>query len=205
MGNKKQIINKKREFIVMCKPNIDVYHTNDRLKVKNFLKTNELIISKDTNWLGKGMYFWDNLSNAKYWKNEKLRKRETTDIKIIKGKIFLEKLLDLTDEETVKYIDDIWSFISKFSEIQKIKIEKAELGRKLDVIFDFYKNIPGKESKILDYNVIKCLGSYRKNLMGSLDLFSESNLTLSNKVIYSVKENICIGKFEIIDEGGKNE
>ena len=45
----------------MCKPNIDVYHTNDRLKVKNFLKTNELIISKDTNWLGKGMYFWDNL------------------------------------------------------------------------------------------------------------------------------------------------
>ena len=205
MGNKKQIINKKREFIVMCKPNIDVYHTNDRLKVKNFLKTNELIISKDTNWLGKGMYFWDNLSNAKYWKNEKLRKRETTDIKIIKGKIFLEKLLDLTDEETVKYIDDIWSFISKFSEIQKIKIEKAELGRKLDVIFDFYKNIPGKESKIFDYNVIKCLGSYRKNLMGSLYLFCESNLTLSNKVIYSVKENICIGKFEIIDEGGKNE
>ena len=145
MGNKKQIINKKREFIVMCKPNIDVYHTNDRLKVKIFLKTNELIISKDTNWLGKGMYFWDNLLNAKYWKNEKLRKRETTDIKIIKGKIFLEKLLDLTDEETVKYIDDIWS----------------------------------------------------------LDLFSESNLTLSNKVIYSVKENICIGKFEIIDEEGK--
>ena len=96
-------------------------------------------------------------------------------------------------------------FISKFSEIQKIKIEKAELGRKLDVIFDFYKNIPGEESKIFDYNVIKCLGSYRKNLMGSLDLFSESNLTLSNKVIYSVKENICIGKFEIIDEGGKNE
>ena len=150
MGNKKQIINKKREFIVMCKPNIDVYHTNDRLKVKNFLETNELIISKDTNWLGKGMYFWDNLSNAKYWKNEKLRKRETTDIKIIKGKIFLEKLLDLTDEETVKYIDDIWSFISKFSEIQKIKIEKAELGRKLDVIFDFYKNISGEESKMFD-------------------------------------------------------
>lgn len=202
MGNKKQIINKKREFIVMCKPNIDVYHTNDRLKVKNFLKTNELIISKDTNWLGKGMYFWDNLSNAKYWKNEKLRKRETTDIKIIKGKIFLEKLLDLTDEETVKYIDDIWSFISKFSEIQKIKIEKAELGRKLDVIFDFFSE---KESKVFDYNVIKCLGSYKRNLMRSLDSFSESNLTLTNKTIYSVKENTCISKFEIIDEGGRNE
>jgi len=202
MGNKKQIINKKREFIVMCKPNIDVYHTNDRLKIKNFLETNELIISKDINWLGKGMYFWDNLSNAKYWKNEKLRKKETTDIKIIKGKIFLEKMLDLTDEETVRYINDIWNFISKFSEIQKIKIEKAELGRKLDVIFDFYKAHLSKE---FDYNVIKCLGSYKRNLMGNLDLFSESNLTLSNKIIYSIKESICIGKFEIVDEGGKNE
>ena len=99
------------------------------------------------------MYFWDNLSNARYWKNEKLRKKETTDIKIIKGTIFLEKMLDLTDEETVRYINDIWNFISKFSEIQKIKIEKAELGRKLDVIFDFYKAHLSKE---LDYNVIKC-------------------------------------------------
>lgn len=33
----------------MCKSNVDVYHANDRLKVENFLKTNELIISKDTN------------------------------------------------------------------------------------------------------------------------------------------------------------
>ena len=186
----------------MCKPNVDVYHTNDRLKIEKFLQTNELIISKDTNWLGSGMYFWDNLSNAKYWKDEKLRKNETTDIKIIKGKIFLEKLLDLTDEETVKYIDDIWSFISKFSEIQKMKIEKAELGRKLDVIFDFYKALSSQE---FNYNVIKCLGSYRKNLMESLDLFSESNLILSNKIIYSVKENSCMSKFEIIDEGEKNE
>ena len=117
----------------MCRPNIDVYHTNDEFKIEKFLKTNELIISKDTNWLGNGMYFWDNLSNAKYWKNEKLRKKETTNIKIIKGKIFLEKLLDLTDEETARYIDDIWSFISKFSKIQKMKIEKAELGRKLKI------------------------------------------------------------------------
>lgn len=186
----------------MCKPNVNVYHANDRLKVENFLETNELIISKDTNWLGKGMYFWDNLSNARYWKNEKLRKKETTDIKIIKGTIFLEKMLDLTDEETVRYINDIWNFISKFSEIQKIKIEKAELGRKLDVIFDFYKAHLSKE---FDYNVIKCLGSYKRNLMGNLDLFSESNLTLSNKIIYSIKESICIGKFEIVDEGEKNE
>ena len=117
----------------MCKSNVDVYHANDRLKVENFLKTNELIISKDTNWLGSGMYFWDNLSNAKYWKNEKLRKNETIDIKIIKGKIFLEKLLDLTDEETVKKIDKTWDIISKDSEIKKMEIKKIELGRKLDI------------------------------------------------------------------------
>ena len=186
----------------MCKSNVDVYHANDRLKVENFLKTNELIISKDTNWLGSGMYFWDNLSNAKYWKNEKLRKNETIDIKIIKGKIFLKKLLDLTDEETVKKIDKTWDIISKDSEIKKMEIKKIELGRKLDVIFDFFSE---KDSKIFDYNVIKCLGSYKRDLMRSLDSFSKSNLTLTNKTIYSVKENTCISKFKIIDEGGKNE
>ena len=186
----------------MCRPNIIAYHTNDSLKIENFLGTNELIISEDINWLGKGMYFWDNLSNAKYWKNEKLRKNETTDIKIIKGTIFLEKMLDLTDEETVRYIDEVWNCISKFSEIKRIKIEKTELGRKLDVIFDFYKN---KSFETFDYNVIKCSGGYKRNLIESLDLFSESKLTLSNKVIYSVKENDCISNFEIIDEGGKNE
>lgn len=41
--------------------------------------------------------------------------------------------------------------------------------------------------------------------MRSLDSFSKSNLTLTNKTIYSVKENTCISKFEIIDEGGRNE
>ena len=83
-----------------------------------------------------------------------------------------------------------------------MKIEKAELGRKLDVIFDFFSE---KDSKIFDYNVIKCLGSYKRDLMRSLDSFSKSNLTLTNKTIYSVKENTCISKFKIIDEGGKNE
>ena len=47
----------------------DDEYENNINEVENFLKTNELIISKDTNWLGSGMYFWDNLSNAKYWKN----------------------------------------------------------------------------------------------------------------------------------------
>lgn len=54
-------------------------------------------------------------------------------------------------------------------------------------------------------NVIKGLGSYKRDLMRSLDLFSESNLTLTSKTIYSVKESTCISKFEIIDEGGRNE
>ena len=89
--------------------------------------------------------------------------------------------------------------------ISGVEIRLRELGRKLDIIFDFYKNISERTSKIFDYNVIKCLDNYRKNLMRNLDLFSESNLILSNKIIYSVKENSCMSKFEIIDEGGKNE
>ena len=52
-------------------PNIIAYHTNYDFKCNHFIKTKTPIISEDTYWLGDGMYFWDNLSNAKFWVNKK--------------------------------------------------------------------------------------------------------------------------------------
>ena len=51
------------------------YHCNDLERTKKFVENKELIMTQeDGYWLGKGMYFWDNLSNAHYWKKEKERK-----------------------------------------------------------------------------------------------------------------------------------
>lgn len=56
--------------------NIKVYHCNDKQRCEKFLKEDNYLIwsEEDGIWLGSGMYFWDNLSNAKYWKGEKNEK-----------------------------------------------------------------------------------------------------------------------------------
>lgn len=49
---------------------IILYHSDEENKCKQFVdKENVLILSgntKDDIWLGKGMYFWDNMGNAKW-------------------------------------------------------------------------------------------------------------------------------------------
>ena len=51
-------------------PMIKVYHCNSEEKCNDFIIRKKLLESNhpyDSFWLGKGMYFWDNLGNAKYW------------------------------------------------------------------------------------------------------------------------------------------
>ena len=55
-------------------PNIIGYHANDKEKCQKFVENSICIFSEDTYWLGYGMYFWDTMSNAVYWKTEKFRK-----------------------------------------------------------------------------------------------------------------------------------
>ena len=69
-------------------PNIIVYHCNDIERCDIFLEKKDYMIEskEDGIWLGEGMYFWDNYSNANYWLHEKERK-DTQDkqFSIIKG------------------------------------------------------------------------------------------------------------------------
>lgn len=65
--------NEKRRHIV--RPNSILYHCNDKTRCQKFLDNKKFMIEskEDGIWLGNGMYFWDNLSNAKFWyrKNNK--------------------------------------------------------------------------------------------------------------------------------------
>ena len=48
------------------------YHANESERCRPFLQNKiNLIVSIDREYLGNGMYFWDNKSNAKYWYFEK--------------------------------------------------------------------------------------------------------------------------------------
>ena len=54
-------------------PMIKVYHCNSEEKCNDFIIRKKLLESNhpyDSFWLGKGMYFWDNLGNAKYWRKK---------------------------------------------------------------------------------------------------------------------------------------
>ena len=94
----------------VVEPNIIGYHTNSKIKCKNFMDNeNYLIWSKDTHWLGDGMYFWDNLSNADYWLSEKKRKEpQIKEWSIVSANIYLNKMLDLTDEKIVEQYNKLW-------------------------------------------------------------------------------------------------
>lgn len=47
---------------------IIIYHSDEEEKCKEFVDNENVLIlsgnSKDDIWLGKGMYFWDNIGNA---------------------------------------------------------------------------------------------------------------------------------------------
>ena len=57
---------------------IILYHSDEENKCKQFVdKENVLILSgntKDDIWLGKGMYFWDNMGNDNWWNKKQCDK-----------------------------------------------------------------------------------------------------------------------------------
>lgn len=175
------------------RPNILGYHSNDYKKINNFMTNKNLIIHEDTTWLGTGMYFWDNISNAYYWKNEKIRKNESKNVKIIKANLYLDNMLDLTNRDTLEKITTLYERLSTKDSIRFKNIAKNHLGKKLDLFFEMFP-------EIFNYTVIKALGKYKKNLISTFDFFQDTNICIENKIIYSVKKIEYIVNPEIMDD-----
>ncbi|MHB9307305.1 hypothetical protein KST83_03910 [Fusobacterium nucleatum] len=94
-----------------------------RIILNDILKNGFRISSKNNEWLGRGIYFFDNINNAHWWNNSN-RKKELNK-GIIKAEIFskIEYFLDLDDEEDRK------KFKAKIPEYKKmIRDEGVELG-----------------------------------------------------------------------------
>jgi hypothetical protein len=171
-------------------PNIIGYHANDSNRCLEFVNYRTIINSEDTYWLGRGMYFWDNLSNAKYWVSEKRRKaQEVTDWSIVQVNIDIEKLLDLTDDDVLNTLMKLWYQYCAKSH----RSTKAPLGKKIDLLFGYFNFLSS------NFCTIKGHGKYDREQ----NEFLVGTYVVSNiKTIYCVKNgtNLNIYNREFISE-----
>lgn len=146
--------NEKRRHIV--RPNSILYHCNDKTRCQKFLDNKKFMIEskEDGIWLGNGMYFWDNLSNAKFWYRKKQQKHD--ELLIVQSNVYTDFLLDLTDLDVCNKMEQLWNKVYKENEI-KIPKDKITLGVKLNYLYDYYDMFKDV------YQVIKVIGKYKKH------------------------------------------
>lgn len=162
--------------------NIKGYHTNYKHKCDSFMSGDELIISKDTCFLGTGMYFWDTKSNAEYWKEVKTRQNPRKEVCITESNIILENVLDVMDKNVRLFIQKSWEkYIKKVHNVEYKKYNSVKLGQVLDTL-PVVKDIPVRKGIFNYSDEFYSLGGIESGI---------SNCKLSNisRTIYAVREN----------------
>lgn len=146
--------------------------------------------SGNKNWLGKGIYFWDNEGNAKYWYNHK----KSEPVKIACVPLRLNDSInygDFTDYNQLSFFDKAWRYYKRHS--NNIKKGKEEdfvdyLSEKYDIsvirctavyprikIFEFIAERMKKKSMPHICGNVKIIYCVKKNFRNALDV---SNLSI---------------------------
>ena len=156
-----------------------------------------IVSEEDGMWLGTGMYFWDNMANAEFWMTKKEKDNPYRDYGIIVANVFMDRLLDLTDNEICNKIGEIWE---KYAAKNGIEDEgDLELGYKLNVLFRAIKLLQE------NYYVIKVFGKYNKtpkNKLWSYNIKDNRAEPIGSvKCIYNVRNEEAIGEREFAWKG----
>lgn len=170
-------------------PNIIAYHSNDKGKCEKFVSENNLIwCGEDGEWAGRGMYFWDNLSNAKYWMHQN-QKRKVGNYSIVQATLLIDKLMDLTDQDVRNAIGKLW--ICLITKIEKENMSFT-LGAKINFLYDHTELI------IKCYPIIKMFGEYNNtpsDVLFQCTIQSKRDCpTIKAKCVYCVKDSLCIAE-----------
>lgn len=156
---------------------IEGYHVNSKEKCQDFLNKNiSWIVSADKEYLGKGMYFWDNKANAKYWFIQRRKKLSNSEFMVVSCNLSLDYLLDLTDIDIVTKMDRLWRVIEKRRVKERLP-EKA--GARLDYIRK-YDSLVGR------LTVYKMIAQYDRN--EPKYAIGNSYMAYNVKTIYCVKD-----------------
>lgn len=154
------------------------YHANDKERCSRFIDDESFLIidDKDTDFLGTGMYFWEHQSRAEWWLKE--NKKEA----IVKAELDLSKMLDLTDDEKLSYVEKAANLV--YSAMIRKGIKPKQVGLKLDYLFEVNKWL--SES----YETVKAHFYYEKKEESAF-LYG-SKLTGKCVDIYTVRNNPAI-------------
>lgn len=180
----------------MIRPNLELYHCNDSNRCYKFVYTkhNMIVSEEDGKWLGTGMYFWDNLANARFWMKKKERDCPSEVYRIVMANVYMDRLLDLTDQDICNKIGEIWEKYQKINYLDDKK--KCGLGCKLNILFG---SIPHLQEK---YHVIKVNGKYNRTPENSLWSYNIKNDFAepigSVKCIYSVRNEEAIAEKKFV-------
>lgn len=167
-----------------CYSEIVGYHANEHTKCSRFLE-GEFEVSLDTDWLGTGMYFWDNLSNAKFWRREKVRKGDPPHIeacKIVQAKISCNDFFDFTDTDERDKFARLWIYAG--FQLNRKQKSGMGFGQIIDYVFNFYPDLT-------ECPVVKVHADYSEHEQNS-SLFGSTKLISTIKTIYSVRKESAI-------------
>ncbi|KRK63822.1 hypothetical protein FC72_GL001059 [Companilactobacillus tucceti DSM 20183] len=176
---------------------IPVYHVNDRDIVEEFVNNNGFYNSHDHGeWAGSGMYFWDNISNAYYWKKQRENRGNDNSFLICKAKLMYndDSILDLTDKNTRIAFNNAWQMLENAYKkcYGKSAIGYVPASAKIDFII----------SEIMtDKEIVKIIATYRPKSKSGNTIYVSKNypsVDESAKVIICVRENTRLSSRQLI-------
>jgi hypothetical protein len=197
-------------MVVDCDFVQKLYHTDFDSSNKKFINEGELLLSTDDKyWCGDGMYFWDNKSNAVYWRQKKKAKFPNKRFSICMASLRCNSnsdLLDLTDRETANDFKRIAEhYRNSLPSEYRPTFQSYEYG----AMINFVRNSMIKDGRDT-FNVVKVIGSYgidQKNYLirgndnfYKRDTHSFPHITTQAKVIYSVWDYSLLSDCKIIRE-----
>lgn len=165
------------------------FHANYVEECERFLSEESYMIDSktDTEYLGRGMYFWEHKSNAEWW--QKTKKSASASM-IVSAELSLENALDLTDDDVCKRLNLMFSYINK-AVVKKIARERnrtdanGAMGIILDSLFEAFNPQLGK------FNIVKAAKPYDKK--PEADFLVSSPFTTKNILILCAKTTAPIG------------
>lgn len=164
------------EVLRKRKVDITLYHVDTVSRNKSFVSGAYHPSLEDGKWCGKGMYFWDNLSNADYW--IRIKERHKVGQYNVAGSELIcssDDILDLTDDHVVKQLSIVAQY---FANKYDIDIDMTSNGKVINFVYDILKE---QDNKL--FSVVKAIGYYPNK---KSDNFIRINEDLSGKRRYNV-------------------